>query len=235
MTDGSDPESPSDPPLVELLRRAFRSLIRPGTSDPSEQPSGVSGEQQSEGPAEQPAEGPPGEAADQPSEGQSEEPSTESPAKQGMGCGSVLLIILGISVVIGVLSSIGDDDESPTRSVSPPATDFDPPRDTRDTTGGTTERGYTENDPEYQLAAIDGAGLTRGDIAPYDRALDRAEDLCTEDRRLIADMTVQAVQEVSGETNLSMLRALGQSVPDEAAPMDCAEVYASIIMLMREG
>lgn len=106
----------------------------------------------------------------------------------------------------------------------------------------TPARRYQESDPEFLAAALDKGSMSVSDteIAPYARALDRAESKCHETRMHITDMAVTSLELLAeesthSETLLSMLQALDQAIPPEAAPMSCAEVYALILVLMTSG
>jgi hypothetical protein len=100
-----------------------------------------------------------------------------------------------------------------------------------------------EDEPttEYQLAVIatGNAAPSESEVAAFGDALDRAEPLCREDRGTIADMAVRGSQ--LAEENgfqapiLDLLLGISQAVPEEVAPMDCAEVLSSILVIMESG
>lgn len=98
---------------------------------------------------------------------------------------------------------------------------------------------WTSDDVEFQLTAIDlgTRDIDDSDVAPYASALDEAAPLCNEDRQLVGDQAVRAMQlaEEQGTPSsiMDMLRGLREAIPPEMAPMDCADIYASILVLMQ--
>lgn len=102
----------------------------------------------------------------------------------------------------------------------------------------TTTARYSEDDPEFLLAAIDKGSVSVSDaeVRPYEQVLDRLELKCTQSRSMIGDMAVRSVelleeQGLVGETNLTMMEAVDLAIPD-GMEMDCAEIYAAIITIM---
>jgi protein-disulfide isomerase len=98
--------------------------------------------------------------------------------------------------------------------------------------------GYTESDPEYQLASLDkGTVLDLNDpsINAYARALDAAEAKCTNGRRAISDYAVTGQRLLADEgikvTLLQAVRAIDQSIPDGSPKLDCAEIAAVWVTL----
>lgn len=87
--------------------------------------------------------------------------------------------------------------------------------------------------PEELLAIIDGVPSSAG---VYARLLDQLEPKCTENRMLIADMTVKSVQLAGNEgvrtNNLEMLNGLHTVLSDVDFEMKCAEIYAAVITIM---
>jgi hypothetical protein len=90
-----------------------------------------------------------------------------------------------------------------------------------------------DKSPEELLAIIDGVPSSAG---IYARLLDQLEPKCTEDRMLIADMTVKSVQLAGDEgvstSNLDMLNGLHTALPPLDFKVECAEVYALLIITM---
>lgn len=99
--------------------------------------------------------------------------------------------------------------------------------------------GWSENDIEYKLAAIElEAPPTPNDvdlIEGFERSLDAAEPLCEQDRTMLADMAVAAWQQLDNDGTPQPLADLvgsySEAVPPEAAPMDCAEIMALVTVL----
>jgi hypothetical protein len=97
-------------------------------------------------------------------------------------------------------------------------------------------RRYIEDDVEYKLAVLDGAGFDDTDIEPCTVALTAAEPACRQSREAIAYMVVRGSQVADDEgvrtSILELLEAIPLSVSDTIRPTGCAEIVASIIMLM---
>lgn len=86
---------------------------------------------------------------------------------------------------------------------------------------------------EEKMALIDGLP---GRESTYASLLDQLEPKCTENRMLIADMTVKSVQ-LAGDkgvrtNNLEMLNGLHTVLSAVDFEMECAEIYALVITIM---
>jgi hypothetical protein len=101
--------------------------------------------------------------------------------------------------------------------------------------------GWTEDDIEYKLAVVDAGGFVdTGDpvIEVYAAALDDAEGVCAEDRTMLADIAVGAVQLLDrdspghSEDALSMLGAIAEGAEPAEGSLACTEVAAALITLM---
>ncbi|WP_344106597.1 hypothetical protein [Nocardiopsis rhodophaea] len=105
------------------------------------------------------------------------------------------------------------------------------------------EAKWTEDDVEYKLAVVDEGGYVPLDdpvIGDYARALDAAEEKCTQGREELGDISVRSVQLLDergvAATGLSILEGIAESIPGEVeGPMDCRDVAASLVALMSEG
>lgn len=104
------------------------------------------------------------------------------------------------------------------------------------TVGGS---GWSESDVEYQLAVIDIGGFVSYDdpaIDLYASALNALEPKCIEDRRLIADQSVKAVQLLADQgvrsSTLEMLWAAHEAIPLELGETECAGIFAVLLTLM---
>lgn len=68
--------------------------------------------------------------------------------------------------------------------------------------------------------------------------LNRAEQKCKDDRSRIADMAVSSVQQLDerlpghSEDTMSMLRAANESMEPLEGQTDCADIFASLVVLM---
>ena len=99
--------------------------------------------------------------------------------------------------------------------------------------------GYSEDDPEYQLAVIDAGGFVPLDdpsIGTYAGLLDSLDAKCSEERSLIGDQAVRATQLLAEEgiriTVLTGLQGMDASIPEESTTVDCAEIAAAWITLI---
>ncbi len=99
------------------------------------------------------------------------------------------------------------------------------------------ETRFSDNQPEYQLAALDGQALTDAAISPYETALNEAENACQEERSLLGDYAFVAQEQLAeagqSVTLLEMLKAMSDSVPEEMRPTRCADVMAAVVTLMQ--
>jgi hypothetical protein len=130
-----------------------------------------------------------------------------------------------------------DATTSTTTTTTPPTTaprTTSAPDDSDDDTGS-----WTEDDIEYLLAAIELDGRPQADDVPlieaFSRDLDAAEQACTQDRRMLSDMAVRAGEILDEEGRpqslVDLVAAYAEAVPPEQAPMDCAEVMATVMVL----
>ena len=161
------------------------------------------------------------------------------------GWGRLLAVaapVLGVIILIAIVSSPGggggesSDAESPSTAAQgqqEQSRQEPPPRDTGR---------YSDSDVEYQLAVVDKGGFVATDdssIDLYDRALDRAERKCTDNRRRIGDYAVkdQQLLEERGirASILELINAIDQSIPAEIAPTSCADIAALLVTLMVGG
>ncbi len=99
--------------------------------------------------------------------------------------------------------------------------------------------GYSEDDPEYQLAVIDAGGFVPLDdpsIDTYAGLLDSLDAKCSEERSLIGDQAVRATQLLAEEgiavSALEALQGIDGSIPEESPLLSCAEVGALWIALV---
>ena len=139
----------------------------------------------------------------------------------------IAIVVLGIGLVAAALTE-DETSESPratTRTTASPAS--------------TASSRYSDHDPEYLLAAIDKGSLNVSDpeVAPYERVLDRLEPKCTENRELIGDMAVRSLElladeGVVSETTLTMMEAVDLSIPADLGEQPCADIYATLLVLM---
>lgn len=98
---------------------------------------------------------------------------------------------------------------------------------------------YSSSDIEYKLAVIDEGGFLPVDdpsIVRYHRVLDDLQQVCGNSRTALADMAVRSVELLAdrgvASDALEMLNAAEQSIPDDMHFDDCAEIFASLIVLM---
>ncbi|MCH8066918.1 MAG: hypothetical protein IIC90_14030, partial [Chloroflexi bacterium] len=146
-------------------------------------------------------------------------------------------------IVIAIVSSSGGGGGGDSSDAESPSTDAQgqqeqsrqepPPKDTGR---------YSDSDVEYQLAVVDKGGFVATDdssIDLYDRALDRAERKCTDNRRRIGDYAVKAQQLLEERgiraSILELINAIDQSIPAEIAPTSCADIVAALVTLMIGG
>lgn len=134
-----------------------------------------------------------------------------------------------VVVLLAALAACASSPSSSTGSTS--SSDSDP------ASAETSERSSSSGSdasPAEMLATIDGSS----NVAAYQRALDQASQVCTQSESRLGDMAVRSVQllEEEGvtETNLSMLQAAGNAVPNEMAPTDCTEIFGSLILMMSQ-
>lgn len=148
---------------------------------------------------------------------------------------------LAASAAVGVLLLAGCSTQEPVEAetsepakstAAAPKPEPSPPADEPD---------WTDEDVEYQLAVIDTGGFVPHDdpvIEKYARALDGAEKRCPEDRRMLGDMTVRALQVLDeekpghGETILTMLGALTDTAKPGKGKIECTELYSALLVLM---
>ncbi len=105
--------------------------------------------------------------------------------------------------------------------------------------GGESTTGSTggSRSPEQSLAFLETGSTSPDVVASYSRALDAAERACSDSRSNLADMAYRA-HELAGEEGveasaLDMLRDVDASVPEDARPMPCADMFASLVILQR--
>jgi hypothetical protein len=130
-----------------------------------------------------------------------------------------------LGVALAVVVACGDDDDI----------------NDQEETDDTNQVGdWTEEDVEYQLTVID-LGRQPGEddielIESYANSLDAAEAVCEQDRTMLSDMAVSAWQTLEEEGRpqplSELVDAYAEAVPDERAPMDCAEVLAGVMALI---
>lgn len=88
-----------------------------------------------------------------------------------------------------------------------------------------------------KLAAVVGDDRSPDAVRPYRIGLNAAEPVCTEGRDRIADIVytgrVEAENVGVDATALELLRAIPGAVPRDAPPTSCADVVASLVVLMR--
>ncbi len=102
---------------------------------------------------------------------------------------------------------------------------------------------YTEDDPAYQLASLDGdVDPTNDEIAPYDKRLRRMARLCDGPRSLMADYAVNGQKLLAKDdvdvTLRLMLRSMDGSLTREiakAAGGDCIQIFARLVTLLRDN
>jgi hypothetical protein len=97
----------------------------------------------------------------------------------------------------------------------------------------------------YKLAVIDGvSGVSPGDstVTAYQRALDQAGRSCPNNtEQELADMAVVGSQLLASDyaksvTTLEMLQAVSESLAGTGLePGDCADIYASLVVLIGGG
>ena len=98
---------------------------------------------------------------------------------------------------------------------------------------------YTKDDPEYKLASIDaGFPLDVSDpvIDNYAHALDSLSQKCKESPTRLGDMAVVARDLLKKkDVSLSLLKVLqsvDKSIPKAAPRMPCADIFASLVVLI---
>jgi hypothetical protein len=98
---------------------------------------------------------------------------------------------------------------------------------------------YTKDDPEYKLASIDaGFPLDVSDpvIDNYAHALDSLSQKCKESPTRLGDMAVVARDLLEKkDVSLSLLKVLqsvDKSIPEAAPRMPCADIFASLVVLI---
>lgn len=98
---------------------------------------------------------------------------------------------------------------------------------------------YTKDDPEYKLASIDaGFPLDVSDpvIDNYAHALDSLSQKCKDSPTRLGDMAVVARDLLKKkDVSLSLLKVLqsvDKSIPKAAPRMPCADIFASLVVLI---
>jgi hypothetical protein len=95
--------------------------------------------------------------------------------------------------------------------------------------------------PAALASSADARMLARDDnnsthVARYDSLLNRLRPKCRQKRTAVARLTWSAKRVMSADghryTNLTLLLALEATIPNRAAPVDCADRYASMIVLL---
>ena len=134
----------------------------------------------------------------------------------------ILLLVLSAGLMLGAACEEQDEGRARTSDSS------------------TSSLGYSEDDPEYQLAVLDADGFVDYDdpsIDAYARALDKAEGKCKDERRHIGDYAVRARQLLAEDgievTLLEVVRGIDLAVPAEIAPANCDEIVALLVVLMK--
>jgi hypothetical protein len=122
-----------------------------------------------------------------------------------------------------------------TRTIYPPKPKPSPSPSTRPAPAAL----YTENDPEYKLASIDaGFPLDVSDpvIDNYADVLDSLSQKCKEGPTTLGDMAVVARDLLKKKgVSLSLLKVLqsvDKSIPKAAPRMPCADIFASLVVLI---
>jgi hypothetical protein len=145
----------------------------------------------------------------------------------------VVLVVIVVAVMV-VLSSGGDDDAAPVETNSVVTTR---PSDPTPTTSSTLA-GWTEDDIEWKLAAIDNGGdvaLDDPTIDVFAIRLDRLEAVCLEDRTALGDMTTRVAEMVAEATDSPLwiantMNGLIGFIEGVGAPEhDCIEDFARYI------
>jgi hypothetical protein len=149
-------------------------------------------------------------------------------------------LVIGGVVVVG-LSACGADPETGSAPADTAAPTESADEDEDAEVAEEPAEASDEPSTEFQLAAIDTSDNNPPDstVAAYGSALDAAEGKCRQGRDEVADMAVRATQ-LADENGMQasvmdMLEGVSGAVPEDLAPMDCAEILSSILVLMQEG
>jgi flagellum-specific peptidoglycan hydrolase FlgJ len=160
---------------------------------------------------------------------------------------AVRRLAVAVVVVVG-LSACGAETDTGSASPdsAPPAdsTEVDEdnePAEEADESADEPDEAMDDPSMEFKLAAIDTSDRNPPDstVAAYGAALDAAEPKCQQGRDEVGDMAVRATQlaEENGmqASVMDMLQGVNEAVPDDLAPMDCAEILSSILVIMQNG
>lgn len=164
----------------------------------------------------------------------------------------VASMLVAAAILVGCGADTGDDSQDvaddrhsePTETQDDDAIDAPEDDDAAEMSDDVAAGGgWTEDDIEYKLAVVDEGGFVSTDDPVIDRyasALDEAEAVCPENRTMLADIAVRAVQILDedapghSENALSMLSAISAAAGDDLG-IECTEIAATLLVMIQGG